>query len=165
MQKTPFQIIVSLLVFIVFLWGTYLLLPVVIGVLGQAASGALAMNLNTVLMLLLYVLFSLVQVMFLLASIQIFKTGEVSMLRKLLWLSVPTFNIMGFVAYQFAFGPYVFLNTGIHTAPFNLMFDFSYHTFAVLYNLSFSTENTHFLSVGINVVPLIFLNLLKRFGR
>jgi hypothetical protein len=162
MKKSISQIIMSIYMLCVFLLGAYILYGPLTGIIAQAFSGSYSFGFYGILTLLIFALFAIAQIFFLLAAIQIFRKGEYRILKVLLYMSIPSFNILGYVGYLFMFGPFVLLSIGTYVNQLNFMFNLNFHTFAVQYDLNFASDSNGLISVGINLVPFLFLILIRR---
>jgi hypothetical protein len=164
MKKTVGQIILAVVVLAVFLFGSYVLYPVLGSLLSQITAGSISV-INILLGLLILVAFVGAQLAFLFAAIEIFNHGTVRILKILLWLSIPSFSLMGYITYMFAFGPYLILTLGGAYAEekLQLLTNVDFNLFGIKYDLSFADQSNGVFAVGVNVMAILFLFLLNRF--
>ncbi|GEM_PF-3734424 len=164
MKKTPFQIIASIIMLLIFAAGVYLLYPTISQLVILLASGKVEFSSSVIATIGIYIIFCLAQLTMLLAAIQIYRTGRVCILKCLLYASIPSFNLLNYASYEFTFGPSLAFFLKTEFSPFSLGLNMEAHLMEVQYLLTFSNDYAGVIQVGVNIVPIIVLVLLRRWG-
>lgn len=167
MNKGWFQLFLSLYIFCTFIVGAYGFYSADNPFFAlMRTGGSMSMPLFLFALIIgLYVFFVIGQ---LLASLQIFMTGRWSILKYLLYASIPTCNIFGYVIYEYYFMPFFYAIIGYKTAGpefFGNVY-FGFYPLVANFNLAlFDKASSGVFLVGVNIVPIIVIFLLKKYYR
>ncbi len=166
MNKSWFQIILSLYVFCSFITGVYFFYHIISKPFFSLLTSGNAFDVRLVALGLIYTFISFLILCLLLAALQIFRSGSWKILKYLLYASIPTFNVFG-VMYQFYFMPYLYAVAGFNTVGPQFLgnVDFGFYPLTFGINVSLLSENNTLFLAGLNIVPIIAIVLLKKYYR
>lgn len=105
-------------------------------------------------------------ILLLLAAWKIYKFNDYKVLKILLWLSVPTFNVFGLAAYEFYFAPFFYFGFSFDTLKSLLTIltrPGIYLPLSFNYELNFNFETNQTFMIGVNIFSLLFIKFLNKF--
>lgn len=165
MNKSWFQLLLASYIFAAFIGGCYVfythLYPFLLHIINADISTKMRIIGLCVVGLACALIISL-----LMASIQIFRTGNWSILKYLLYASIPSVNIYGYFAYAFYFMPYLYAIVGYKSIATELSVNTDFSLFPIMFGFNFRLFGSDdIIALGINIVPIIVIILLQKYYR
>lgn len=105
-------------------------------------------------------------ILLLCAAIQIYRTGRWGILKGLLYASIAKFNLMGYLAYEFYFLPYLYFGVKVNQLFSKLSFPILAGFYLpFIYNFELEVNGEPFFLIGINIVSIVIIKLLNKYYR
>ncbi len=161
MKKTAFQLSLAGYLFALSLFVSGLTVLLLLNLKTQEAFSS---HFFSTILILIPIFFSII--LLLCAAIQIYRTGKWSILKVLLYASIPKFNLMGYLIYEFYFFPYFYTGAQFNqlTSKLSLLTKAGFYLpFLYNYEITIDGDGGPLFLISINIASIVIIKLLNKY--